>query len=81
MKFAIETIDPNSATSAAGRITVYNELLTLQTLKPATRFVTEEGLVYRSDSWVNVPAARKVNGVTEIGSADVYLKADLNDEA
>jgi hypothetical protein len=66
MKFAIETIDPNSATSAAGRVTLYNELTTVQALKPFTRFITEEGLVYRTESWVNIPAARRINGVTEI---------------
>jgi hypothetical protein len=30
---------------------------------------------------VNIPAARKVNGVTEIGATEAYLKADQNDEA
>jgi hypothetical protein len=81
MKFAVETIDPNSATSAAGRITLYNELPTVQALKPFTRFITEDGLVYRTESWVNIPAARKVNGITEIGSTEAYIKADQNDEA
>ncbi len=81
MKFAIEAIDPNSATNAWWRLTLYNELTTVQTLKPSTRFVTEDGLVYRSLSWINVPAAQKINGVTELGSAEVYLKADQNDEA
>lgn len=81
MKFTIETIDPNSATSAAGRVVVYNELTTEQALKPFTRFITEDGVVYRSDAWVNVPPARKLNGITEIGSAEVYLKADQSDEA
>lgn len=81
MKFTIETIDPNSARSAGGRLTLYNELSTLQTLKPSTRFVTEEWLVFRTESWINVPAARKVNGVTELGSTEIYLKADQNDEA
>jgi hypothetical protein len=42
MKFTVETIDPNSSTSAAGRITLYNELTTVQALKPFTRFITEE---------------------------------------
>lgn len=81
MKFTIETIDPNSAASAGWRLTLYNELTTLQTLKPSTRFVTEEWLIYRSESWINVPAARKVNGVTELWSTEIYLKADQNDEA
>jgi hypothetical protein len=81
MKFAIETIDPNSATNAGGRVTIYNELTTEQVLKPFTRFITEDGLVYRSEAWINVPPARRLNGVTEIGSSDVYIKADQTDEA
>lgn len=81
MKFTIDAIDPNSATSAVGRVTVYNELPQEQALKPFTRFVTEDGVVYRSDTWTNVPPARKLNGVTEIGSAEVYLKADQSDDA
>lgn len=81
MRFTIETIDPNSATSAIGRVTVYNELTTEQALKPFTRFVTEDGIVYRSDSWANIPPARTLNGITEIGSAEVSLKADQADEA
>lgn len=81
MKFNVETIDPNSATSAGGRIIIYNELTTEQALKPQTRFITEDGLIYRSENWVNIPPAKKLNGITEIGSAEVYLKADPIDEA
>ncbi len=81
MQFTLETVDPNSATSGVGRVIVYNELPTEQALKPFTRFITEDGIVYRTESWTNVPAARKLNGVTEIGSTEVYLKADPADES
>jgi CxxC motif-containing protein (DUF1111 family) len=37
-------------------------------------------VVFRSDTWVNVPPAQEINGITEIGSAVVLLKADPNDE-
>jgi hypothetical protein len=76
MRFSVETIDPNSATPGRGRITVYNEITAPQALKPFTRFVTEDGIVYKSSSWVNVPGARIVNGITEIGSTEVSVVAD-----
>lgn len=60
---------------------VYNELSSAQILKPGTRFVTEEGVVYRTSDWVNVPPARSLNGITEIGTMEVYMKADQYDEA
>lgn len=81
MPFNLDTIDPNSATSAIGRVTLYNELTTEQALKPFTRFITEDGVVFRTESWVNVPPARKVNDITEIGSVEAILKADPNDES
>jgi hypothetical protein len=81
MIFTLDTIDPNSATNAAGTITIYNELPTAQTLKPQTRFVTGSGIVYRAKNWVNVPASRSLNGITEIGSAEVDVVADTNDDA
>jgi hypothetical protein len=80
MRFTIETIDPNSATAAQGRITVYNELTTPQSMKPNTRFISEDGIVYKVDEWINVPAAREANGVTEIGSVEVIVKAEHIDE-
>lgn len=81
MKFSLDTIDPNSATLSHGRITVYNELPSEQALKPNTRFVTEDGIVFRSQSWVNVPGSRTINGMTEIGTVDIVLQADTTDEA
>lgn len=81
MKFTMDAIDPNSATSAAGRITVYNELSAEQALKPWTRFVTEEGIVYKADGWVRVPPARTINGVSEVASIEAYVTAERYDEA
>lgn len=81
MKFTLDTVDPNSTTNAVGRVIIYNELTVEQALKPFTRFITEEGIVFKTESWVNVPPARKVNDLTEIGSVEVLLKADTNDEA
>ncbi len=66
MTFQLETVDPNSTSNARGTITVYNELPTAQALKPQTRFVTLDGIVFRSINWVNVPPARSINGITEM---------------
>lgn len=81
MKFQLETVDPNSTSNAKGIITIYNELPTAQPLKPQTRFVTLDGMVFRSLNWVNVPPARSINGITEMGTVDVELVADIRDEA
>ncbi len=81
MKFQLETVDPNSTTNARGTITIYNETTTAQALKPQTRFITLDGTVFRSMNWVNVPPARSINGITEMGSIDVEIMADVRDEA
>ena len=81
MRFQIETVDPNSTTNARGSITIYNETTTAQALKPQTRFVTLDGIVFRSLNWVNVPPAKSLNGITEMGSIDVDIIADVRDEA
>lgn len=81
MKFQLETVDPNSTTNSKWIITIYNELTTTQVLKPQTRFVTLDGIVFRSINWVTIPAARSINGITEMGSIDIEIMADVRDEA
>lgn len=81
MKFQLETVDPNSTSNARGTIVIYNELPTAQALKPQTRFLTLDGVVFRSINWVNVPPARSINGITEMGTVDVEVVADVRDEA
>lgn len=81
MKFTLDTIDPNSSTSARGQVTLYNELTSEQALKPNTRFVSEDGVVFRSESWISVPASKTENGITQIGTVDITLRADPADEA
>ena len=61
MKFQLETVDPNSTTNARGIITIYNELPSEQALKPQTRFITLDGIVFRSLNWIAVPPARTIN--------------------
>lgn len=81
MQFNVTTIDPNSTSSAGGMVTIYNELGSEQALKPQTRLITEDGMVFRTRSWVNVPPSRTINGITEIGRVDVAVTADPVDEA
>ena len=81
MTFKLETVDPNSTSNAKGIITIYNELPAAQTLKPQTRFITLDGIVFRSVNWVNVPGARSINGITEMGSIDVEAVASVRDDA
>jgi len=38
-------------------------------------------VVFRSLNWVNVPGARSINGITEMGTIDVDLVADIRDDA
>jgi hypothetical protein len=81
MKFQLETVDPNSTTNARGTITIYNELPTAQALKPQTRFITLDGIVFKSINWINVPPARSINWITEMGSVDVDVMAAVRDDA
>lgn len=81
MTFKLETVDPNSTSNAKGSITIYNELPTEQTLKPQTRFITLDGIVFRSVNWVSIPKARSINGITEMGSVDVEVVASVRDDA
>jgi hypothetical protein len=61
MNFTLDTVDPNSTRNAEGRVTLYNELDTAQSLKPFTRLVTESGEVFRTKEWVNIPASKTLN--------------------
>lgn len=81
MTFKLETVDPNSTSNAKWIITIYNELPTEQTLKPQTRFITLDGIVFRSMNWVSIPKARSINGITEMGSVDVEVVASVRDDA
>lgn len=78
-KFKVEAIDPASAMNARGTITIYNELTVPQELKPTTRFVTADGVVYRSLDWIKLPATRTLNGITEMGVTEAEVEADIQD--
>ena len=52
-----------------------------QELRPNTRFVTADGLVFRTNDWVKIPQSRSLNGITEIGLVETEVTADVNDES
>jgi hypothetical protein len=81
MQFNLDTVDPNSTTNAQWTVVIFNELDADQALKPQTRFITQNGEVFRTRDWINVPASKTLNGITEIGSVEAVLIADGNDEA
>lgn len=66
MTFKVTSIDQNSAQNSAGVVTIYNELNVDQELRPQTRLVTPDGVVFRTTDWAKIPASRSLNGVTEM---------------
>jgi len=77
----ISSLDFTSAKAAHGAVEVLNELTTEQTFRPNTRFVTEEGYVYRSTAWIKIPGARSASGQIVPGRIEVELQADPYDTA
>lgn len=67
--------------NARGTIKIYNTLTTGQELRPQTRFTTADGVVFRSKDWIKIPPTRSLNGLTEIGTVDVEVEADVVDSA
>lgn len=80
MKFRITTLDKNTIKNSQGVITVFNELSTEQTMKPNTRFVTDDGLVFRTTEWIRVAWAKSINGIQSPGMIDISVIADQYDE-
>ncbi|MDD2486962.1 MAG: hypothetical protein PHS92_01165 [Candidatus Gracilibacteria bacterium] len=73
--FNVSTIDTESAKRAYGTIELNNELNQEQVFKPNTRFVTDDGFVFRSTEWIKVPGSGKVDVIV---SADMYdIKGNL----
>lgn len=81
MTFKVNSIDQNSAQNARGMVTIYNELTVVQELRPQTRFVTADGIVFRTTGWAKIPASRSLNWVTEMGVTEVLVEADIKDES
>ncbi|HRI36764.1 MAG TPA: hypothetical protein PK765_07045, partial [bacterium] len=77
--FNTTTYDQASSKNASGRIAIKNELTTKQTFRPQTRFMTEDGLVFRTESWVEVPPARVSGNEVVPGTAEIRVSADMYD--
>lgn len=56
--FNVTAIDELSTQNAHGTVDIYNELQQEQIFRPATRFVTEDGLVFKSDDWIKIPPTK-----------------------
>ncbi len=81
MRFTVKTIDPESSIQARGIITIYNELTVNQELRPSTRFITDKWIVFRSLDWARIPKSKTINGLTEMGTAEIEVVADNYDSA
>jgi hypothetical protein len=56
--FNVTTLDEMSTQNAHGTVDIYNELSQEQVFRPATRFITENGLVFKTGDWLKVPPTR-----------------------
>lgn len=77
--FNVTAIDQMSTKNAYGTVDIYNELRQEQVFRPATRFVTDDGVVFKTSEWIKVPPTRTLSGVTIIGKATTTLMADTYD--
>jgi len=77
--FNVTAIDEMSTQNAHGTIDIYNELRQEQVFRPATRFMTENGLIFKTDDWIKVPPTQTLSGMTVIGKSTVTLTADTYD--
>lgn len=59
--FNVATIDKMSTKNAYGTVDIYNELFQEQTFRPATRFITDDGIIFKTDEWVRIPATRSLS--------------------
>lgn len=79
--FNISTYDTESVRAAKGEVEVYNELPNEQVFRPNTRFVTPEGLLFRSQEWIKVPPTTTAGEEVSIGKVKTILIADGYDTA
>jgi hypothetical protein len=74
--YNISSYDVESVRAARGRVDLFNEMNNEQVFRPNTRFVTSEGLVFRSSEWIKIPPTRTQSGETIIGRTSATLLAD-----
>lgn len=75
--FNISAYDLASVRAAKGNVDVFNELPNEQVFRPNTRFVTSDGLVFRSSEWIKIPPMHTdASGAVVIGQTQTVLIAD-----
>lgn len=77
--FNVTTIDQMSTKNAYGTVDIYNELRQEQVFRPQTRFVTDEGIVFKTTEWIKIPPTKTLSGITIIGKVSTSLVADTYD--
>ncbi len=65
---------------ARWEVEVFNKITSDQTLVPNTRFITKEGIIFRTESWVKIPPAVQDNfwNITP-GTAKINVKSEIKD--
>ena len=74
--YNVSSYDVESVRAARGQVDLFNEMNNEQVFRPNTRFVTSDGLIYRSNEWIKIPPMRTQSGVIVVGQTSSYLIAD-----
>ena len=74
--FNIATYDVDSVKASKGEVEIYNELNNEQVFRPNTRFVTEDGLLFRSQDWIKIPSTQTIENEVVLGKTKAILIAD-----
>ncbi|NDK19418.1 hypothetical protein GW819_01100 [Candidatus Gracilibacteria bacterium] len=77
--FNVTSIDEMSTKNSYGTVEIYNELRQEQVFRPMTRFITDNGVVFKTAEWIKVPPTQTLSGVTVIGKTTTSLIADTYD--
>lgn len=77
--FNVTTVDEMSTKNAYGTVEIYNELRQEQVFRPNTRFVTSDGVVFKTSDWIKIPSSEIQSGVTVMGKTQATLMADIYD--
>ncbi len=78
--FRLSSIDPSSAKKSYWPVEIFNELNQEQILKPNTRFVTDDWIVFRSTDWIKIPPSKTTEEWQfQIGKIDTVLVSDVYD--
>jgi len=77
--FNVTSIDEMSTKNSYGTVEIYNELRQEQVFRPTTRFVTDNGIVFKTSEWIKVPPTQTLSGITVIGKTTATLVADAYD--